>query len=79
MMSIALPFYPDSSEETDKIMKAQMARGADFESGNGYPESKRTWCRFLWCRCLFQPSAVQMIWRAGDAKHAATMEEEEHR
>ena len=34
MMSIALRFIPILSEETDKIMKAQMARGADFESGN---------------------------------------------
>ena len=34
MMSIALRFIPILVEETDKIMKAQMARGADFESGN---------------------------------------------
>ena len=34
MMSIALRFIPLLIEETDKIMKAQMARGADFESGN---------------------------------------------
>ena len=34
MMSIALRFIPILMEETDKIMKAQMARGADFESGN---------------------------------------------
>ncbi len=34
MMSIALSFIPILLEETDKIMKAQMARGADFESGN---------------------------------------------
>jgi energy-coupling factor transport system permease protein len=33
MMSIALRFIPILLEETDKIMKAQMARGADFESG----------------------------------------------
>ncbi|MCR5639915.1 MAG: energy-coupling factor transporter transmembrane protein EcfT [Lachnospiraceae bacterium] len=33
MMSIALRFIPILIEETDKIMKAQMARGADFESG----------------------------------------------
>ncbi len=32
MMSIALRFIPILMEETDKIMKAQMARGADFES-----------------------------------------------
>ena len=34
MMSIALRFIPILMEETDKIMKAQKARGADFESGN---------------------------------------------
>ena len=34
MMSIALRFIPILIEETDKIMKAQQARGADFESGN---------------------------------------------
>ena len=33
MMSIALRFIPILLEEADKIMKAQMARGADFESG----------------------------------------------
>ena len=34
MMSIALRFIPIIVEETDKIMKAQMARGADFENGS---------------------------------------------
>jgi energy-coupling factor transport system permease protein len=34
MMTIALRFIPTLLEETDKIMKAQMARGADFESGS---------------------------------------------
>jgi len=34
MMSIALRFIPTLLEETDKIMKAQKSRGADFESGN---------------------------------------------
>ena len=34
MISIALRFIPILAEETDKIMKAQMARGADFETGN---------------------------------------------
>lgn len=33
MMAIALRFIPIFVEEVDKIMKAQMARGADFESG----------------------------------------------
>ncbi len=34
MMSIALRFIPTLIEETQKIMKAQQARGADFENGN---------------------------------------------
>lgn len=34
MMTIALRFIPTLLEEADKIMKAQQARGADFESGN---------------------------------------------
>jgi energy-coupling factor transport system permease protein len=34
MMTIALRFIPTLIEETDRIKKAQMARGADFESGN---------------------------------------------
>lgn len=34
MMTIALRFIPTLLEETEKIMKAQMARGADFQSGN---------------------------------------------
>ena len=34
MLTIALRFIPTLLEETDKIIKAQMARGADFESGN---------------------------------------------
>ena len=33
-MSIALRFIPTLLEETDKVMKAQQARGADFETGN---------------------------------------------
>ncbi|MDO5417383.1 MAG: energy-coupling factor transporter transmembrane component T [Lachnospiraceae bacterium] len=40
MMSIALRFIPILVEETDKIMKAQMARGADFESGNLIQKAK---------------------------------------
>lgn len=40
MMSIALRFIPILIEETDKIMKAQMARGADFESGNLIQKAK---------------------------------------
>ena len=40
MMSIALRFIPILLDETDKIMKAQMARGADFESGNIFRRAK---------------------------------------
>lgn len=40
MMSIALRFIPILIEETDKIMKAQLARGADFESGNLVKKAK---------------------------------------
>ena len=40
MMTIALRFIPTLLEETDKIMKAQMARGADFESGNLIQKAK---------------------------------------
>ncbi len=40
MMSIALRFIPILMEETDKIMKAQEARGADFESGNVIERAK---------------------------------------
>lgn len=40
MMSIALRFIPILLEETDKIMKAQIARGADFESGNMLQRAK---------------------------------------
>lgn len=40
MMSIALRFIPILLDETDKIMKAQIARGADFESGNIFKKVK---------------------------------------
>jgi energy-coupling factor transport system permease protein len=40
MMTIALRFIPTLMDETDKIMKAQMARGADFESGNLFTKAK---------------------------------------
>lgn len=40
MMSIALRFIPILLEETDKIMKAQVARGADFENGNLIQKAK---------------------------------------
>ena len=40
MMTIALRFIPTLTEETDKIMKAQKARGADFETGNLIQKAK---------------------------------------
>ena len=40
IMSIALRFIPTLLEETDRIMKAQKARGADFESGNIFKKIK---------------------------------------
>ena len=40
MMTIALRFIPTLIEEADKIMKAQLARGADFESGNIFKRAK---------------------------------------
>ena len=40
MMSIALRFIPTLLEETDKIMKAQAARGADFDTGNLVQKAK---------------------------------------
>ncbi|GFP77837.1 energy-coupling factor transporter transmembrane component T family protein [Clostridium fungisolvens] len=40
MMTIALRFIPTLMDETDKIMKAQQARGADFESGNVIQKAK---------------------------------------
>ena len=40
MMTIALRFIPTLIDETDKIMKAQMARGADFETGNIFARAK---------------------------------------
>lgn len=40
MMTIALRFIPTLLDETDRIMKAQLARGADFESGNVFKRAK---------------------------------------
>ena len=40
MMVIALRFIPTLIEETDKIMSAQKARGADFDSGNIFQKAK---------------------------------------
>jgi energy-coupling factor transport system permease protein len=59
MMTIALRFIPTLVEETDKIMKAQMARGADFESGNLLKRAKAM-------IPLLVPLFVSAFRRAGD-------------
>ena len=59
MMSIALSFIPILVEETDKIMKAQMARGADFETGNIIKKAKAL-------VPLLVPLFVSAFRRAGD-------------
>ena len=59
MMSIALRFIPTLLEETDKIMKAQTARGADFESGNLIARAKAM-------VPLLVPLFVSAFRRAGD-------------
>ena len=59
MMSIALRFIPTLLEEADKIMKAQTARGADFESGNLLTRAKAM-------VPLLVPLFVSAFRRAGD-------------
>lgn len=59
MMTIALRFIPTLIEEADKIMKAQMARGADFESGNLLKRAKAM-------IPLLVPLFVSAFRRAGD-------------
>ncbi|MBO2516447.1 MAG: transporter [Clostridiales bacterium] len=59
MMSIALRFIPTLLEEADKIMKAQTARGADFESGNILKRAKAM-------IPLLVPLFVSAFRRAGD-------------
>jgi len=59
MITIALRFIPTLMEETDKIMKAQMARGADFESGNLLRRAKSM-------IPLLVPLFISAIRRAGD-------------
>ena len=59
MMSIALRFIPTLLEETDKIMMAQKARGADFESGNLLKRAKAM-------IPLLVPLFVSAFRRAGD-------------
>ncbi len=59
MMSIALRFIPILIEETDKIMKAQAARGADFENGNIFKRVKAM-------VPILVPLFVSAVRRAGD-------------
>ena len=59
MMTIALRLIPTLIEEADKIMKAQMARGADFESGNLLKRAKAM-------IPLLVPLFVSAFRRAGD-------------
>lgn len=63
MMSIALRFIPTLLEEADKIMKAQMARGADFESGNLIARAKAM-------IPLLVPLFVSAFRRAGELANA---------
>ena len=65
MMSIALRFIPTLIEETDKIMSAQKARGADFDTGNLLQRQKP------WCRCW---SPVYLPRSAGADELATAME-----
>lgn len=59
MMSIALRFIPILLEETDRIMKAQQARGADFETGNIIKRAKAM-------LPILVPLFVSAFRRAGD-------------
>ena len=59
MMTIALRFIPTLAEEADKIMKAQKARGADFESGGLITRAKAM-------VPLLVPLFVSAFRRAGD-------------
>ncbi|MCR5739620.1 MAG: energy-coupling factor transporter transmembrane protein EcfT [Lachnospiraceae bacterium] len=63
MMSIALRFIPILLEETDRIMKAQLARGADLESGNLFKRVKAM-------VPILVPLFVSAFRRAGDLANA---------
>ena len=63
MMSIALRFIPILIEETNRIMKAQTARGADFESGNIFNRLKNM-------LPLFLPLFISAIRRANELSQA---------
>ena len=59
MMSIALRFIPILTEELDKIMKAQMSRGVDFDSGNVMERARKL-------IPILVPLFIAAIRRAGD-------------
>lgn len=59
MMSIALRFIPTLTEETDKIMKAQASRGADFETGSLMKRAKAL-------TPILAPLFISAFRRAGD-------------
>lgn len=59
MMSIALRFIPILTEELDKIMKAQMSRGVDFESGSLLERGRKL-------VPILVPLFIAAIRRAGD-------------
>lgn len=63
MISIALRFIPIFMEELDKIMKAQMSRGADFETGNIFK-------RIKYYVPVFVPLFVSAIRRASELAEA---------
>lgn len=63
MLSIALRFIPIFMEELDKIMKAQMSRGADFETGNIFK-------RIKYYIPVFVPLFVSAIRRANELAEA---------
>ncbi len=63
MMSIALRFIPILLEETDRIMKAQLARGADLESGNVFKRIKAM-------VPILVPLFISAFRRAGDLANA---------
>ncbi len=63
MMSISLRFIPILLEETDRIMKAQLARGADLESGNLFKRIKAM-------VPILVPLFISAFRRAGDLANA---------
>ena len=63
MLSITLRFIPILMEELDKIMKAQLSRGADFENGNVFKRI-RSYTQ------IFIPLFASAIRRATDLAYA---------